>query len=110
MKHLIMTSLLVLSACQQPIKVNEVTTQLSIIQPASPTPITITEPNWLVVTTGNEADVLKENNTLIAVTPNDFNNILLGLNDTERYIKQQDEIISYYQNALKSQQKVDAKP
>jgi hypothetical protein len=107
--------LILLTSCGvQPVTVNAVSTQLSVIQPAAPTPVTVVNPQWFVITTSNAASVLSaeakaENSTdavLIAVTPTDFNNILLNFNDTTRFIKQQDSIISYYESALKSQQKV----
>jgi hypothetical protein len=106
MRYLILSFFLLSCCSAQPVKVNDVSTQLSVIQPAQPSPISISNPNWLVITSANEASVLKTNSILIAVTPNDFNNILLDFNDTSRFITQQNEIIAYYEHALAAEQKI----
>jgi hypothetical protein len=97
----------------QPITVNSIQTQLQVTDPAPPAPVNMAVPHFYVITNSNITSFMANqatvqgtsNPVVIAVTPSDYENIMLNYSDLERYFKQEQAINSYYQTAIASAQK-----
>lgn len=108
-----LTALLVLSSCgaiEIPRDVQVVTETQYIernipLQPA-PEPVNMPPVEWFVVTEDNLEEFLGrvENSVgdvvFVAITPNGYENLALGIADLRRYIGQQRSIIAYYEDAI----------
>lgn len=109
---LALTALLVLSSCgltiprdTQVVTENNYVERTIPLQPA-PEPVNMPPVEWFVVTEDNLDEFLGriENNVgdvvFIAVTPDGYENLALGIADLRRYIGQQQSIIAYYEDAV----------
>ena len=62
--------------------------------------------DWFVITEENLEEKLAEvqsqtgNTVFIAITPKGYENLAIGIGDLRRYIKQQQSIIAYYEEAV----------
>ena len=62
--------------------------------------------DWFVITEENLEEKLAEvrektgNVVFIAITPKGYENLAIGIGDLRRYIKQQQSIIAYYEEAV----------
>ena len=114
MKWLIaLTALLALSSCgainiprdTQVVTENNYIERTIPVQPA-PEPVDMPPVEWFVVTEDNIEEFLGriENSVgdvvFIAVTPDGYENLALGIADLRRYIAQQRSIIAYYEDAV----------
>lgn len=84
-------------------------TEIKWTQPADPSPVKLDPPNWRIITEQNAAQVLadlkKENNgmfTIVFLTTQDYQKLMVDLADIKRYIDQQKAIIIYYKNITKN--------
>lgn len=74
---------------------------------ARPKPINLTDTRLYVVNEDNLEDFLKEfeaengNVAFVAFSVKDYENLALNIAELRRFIKQQGEIIIYYENAVK---------
>ena len=74
---------------------------------ARPKPINLTDTRLYVVNEDNLEDFLKEfedvngNRAFVAFSVKDYENLSLNIAELRRYIKQQGEIILYYEEAVK---------
>ena len=109
---LALTALLALSSCgltiprdTQVVTENNYIERTIPLQPA-PQPVNMPPVEWFVVTEDNLDEFLGriENNVgdvvFIAVTPDGYENLALGIADLRRYIGQQQSIIAYYEDAV----------
>ena len=107
---LALTALLVLSNCGRLPETQVVTENRYVqrnipIQPA-PAPVDMPPVEWYVVTQDNLEDFLSRiqqdagDVVFIAVTPDGYENLALGIADLRRYIGQQRSIIAYYEDAV----------
>jgi hypothetical protein len=77
---------------------------------ARPKPINLTDTRLYVVNTGNLEEFLTEfeevngNRAFIAFSVKDYENLSLNIAELRRYIKQQGEIIIYYEEAVKPEE------
>lgn len=108
---LALTALLVLSSCGLRIPETQVVTENNYIErtvPLQPAPAAVEMPpvEWFVVTEDNLDEFLARIDqnvgevVFIAVTPDGYENLALGIADLRRYIGQQQSIIAYYEDAL----------
>lgn len=76
---------------------------------ARPKPINLTDTRLYVVNEDNLEDFLKEfedvngNRAFVAFSVKDYENLSLNIAELRRYIKQQGEIILYYEEAVKAE-------
>lgn len=76
---------------------------------ARPKPINLTDTRLYVVNEDNLEDFLKEfedvngNRAFVAFSVKDYENLSLNIAELRRYIKQQGEIILYYEEAVKQE-------
>lgn len=76
---------------------------------ARPKPINLTDTRLYVVNEDNLEDFLKEfedvngNRAFVAFSVKDYENLSLNIAELRRYIKQQGEIILYYEEAVKTE-------
>lgn len=76
---------------------------------ARPKPINLTDTRLYVVNEDNLEEFLKEfedvngNRAFVAFSVKDYENLALNIAELRRYIKQQGEIILYYEEAVTSQ-------
>jgi len=111
-KFLLISTFLLLVSCATPIQVHTVQTQLHITEPASPAQVNLAIPTWNVITKNDVNTIMDQqakiqgtdNPVLIAVSPDDFQKIMLDFSSLERYIKDEQAITTYYQNAIDSAQ------
>lgn len=74
---------------------------------ARPKPINLTDTRLYVVNAGNLEEFLAEfedvngNRAFIAFSVKDYENLSLNIAELRRYIQQQNEIIIYYEEAVK---------
>ena len=114
---------LVLSSCgylrkpEKEIVVQTVEVQKVIPVQPRPKPIDMTDVKFYVVTEENYEEFkekfMKTNNDFVfyVVSVHDYENLALNMSELFRYIKQQKEIVVYYEEAvkIKPQEKKDAK-
>lgn len=113
-KLLILTALITLSGCtlfqQQPVtpEVTVLTEQvpIKIFQPPAPAPVQLRDISWFVITEDNLEQKIEQIRKLqdadavvFAITPSDYENMTFNMQELRRYIRQQKEIILYYQEA-----------
>ena len=106
MKWLAILSLAILAtACTTDLEVQTKPTEIKWTQPADPTPVKLEKPTWRLVTEQNATQVLadlgKENNgkfTVIVLSTQDYQKLMVDLADIKRYMEQQKAIIVYYKN------------
>lgn len=74
---------------------------------ARPKPINLSDTRLYVVNEGNIDEFLNEfesvngNRAFVAFSVKDYENLALNISELRRYIKQQGEIILYYEDAVK---------
>ncbi len=114
---------LLLSSCgylrkpEKEIVVQTVEVQKVIPVQPRPKPVDMTDVKFYVVTEENYEEFkekfMKTNNDLVfyVVSVHDYENLALNMSELFRYIKQQKEIVVYYEEAvkIKPQEKTDAK-
>ena len=114
---------LVLSSCgylrkpEKEIVVQTVEVQKVIPVQPRPKPVDMTDVKFYVVTEENYEEFkekfMKTNNDFVfyVVSVHDYENLALNMSELFRYIKQQKEIVVYYEEAvkIKPQEKTDAK-
>ena len=114
---------LLLSSCglirkpEKEIVVQTVEVQKVIPVQPRPKPVDMTDVNFYVVTEENYEEFkekfMKTNNDFVfyVVSVHDYENLALNMSELFRYIKQQKEIVVYYEEAvkIKPQEKTDAK-
>ena len=112
---IIPVALIALSSCGAAAKllpVPQVVVQTEYIEktiPTPPRPTAVNMPNvdWYVVNADNIDEFLSRIEldvgevVFIAITPNGYENLALGVADLRRYILQQQEIILYYEQQVK---------
>lgn len=69
--------------------------------------------DWFVITEENLEDKIKEiqsktgNTVMFVITPKGYENLALGIAELRRYVKDQQAIIAYYEDALTDEPKKD---
>ena len=108
-------SILLLSSCSwKPEK--EVVTVEKVIEPTiaivqKPKPIKMLDANIIVITEKNLPEVIKKVKAgigefvIYGLDPISFKNLALNLEQLKRYIEQQNQIILYYEKAVKPKEK-----
>lgn len=110
MKYYILSLTLILAACSSVEPTKSVTIRSEPIKKAEPIVPAVDELNmrdveWVVVTEQNFPSVLARLRdsgselTLLAVTPADFQNLILNQSDTLKILRQQKEIIAVYKKS-----------
>ncbi len=90
-----------------PIQVDTKPVQLTIIQPAPPAPVSLSEVKVSVVTaetldtfiTQAKAEQGTDNPVFVVVSVKGYENLSLNIAELKRYILQQQQIIAYYRKA-----------
>jgi type IV pilus biogenesis protein CpaD/CtpE len=90
-----------------PIQVDTKPVQLTIIQPAPPAPVSLSEVTVSVVTaetldafiTRAKAEQGTDNPVFVVVSVKGYENLSLNIAELKRYILQQQQIIAYYRQA-----------
>ena len=90
-----------------PIQVDTKPVQLTIIQPAPPAPVSLSEVKVSVVTaetldafiTQAKAEQGTDNPVFVVVSVKGYENLSLNIAELKRYILQQQQIIAYYRQA-----------
>ena len=90
-----------------PIQVDTKPVQLTIIQPASPAPVSLSEVKVTVVTAKTLDAFIKQasveqgtdNPVFVVVSVKGYENLSLNIAELKRYILQQQQIIAYYRKA-----------
>lgn len=115
--HIMMLSLLVtgcswIKSDPEPVKPVEVIKEqvpLAIYQPPAPAPIKLNDVAWVVITKENlqqkiaEIEQITGNGFVImAITPRDYENLAINIQELKRYVREQRAIILYYREATKS--------
>lgn len=98
------------SACgTREIEINTKPTEIKWTQPVDPTPVKLEKPTWRIITEQNAKEVLdtlsKDNNgkfTVILLTTQDYQKLMVDLADIKRYMEQQKAIVLYYKNITKN--------
>lgn len=119
-KLLILTALITLSGCslfqQQPVtpEVTVLTEQvpMKIFQPPAPAAVDLRDISWFVITEENLEQKIEQirklqdtdNIVVFAITPSDYENMTFNMQELRRYIRQQKEIILYYQEATQPEE------
>lgn len=92
-----------------PVKVVKEQVPLAIYQPPSPAPIKLNDVSWIVVTRENlnqkiqEIEKITGNGFVImAITPRDYENLAVNIQELKRYVREQRAIILYYREATKT--------
>lgn len=106
MKLLMILSLMLFTvACTSELEVQTKPTQIKWTQPADPAPVKLEKPTWRIITEQNAqqalAEISKENNgkfTVIVLSTQDYQKLMVDLADIKRYIEQQKAVIVYYKN------------
>lgn len=106
----IILSLLLLTSCASQTKPIEITTTVEnseIPTQAPPAPVKMLDVTWYVVTEENFEEFKKKfvstNGVLVffAVSPKDYEALSLNFEEIARYIKQQKQIIVFYEKSIK---------
>lgn len=90
-----------------PIQVDTAPVPLTIIQPAPPAPVSLSEVKVSVVTVSNLDEFIKQasieqgtdNPVFVIVSVKGYENLSLNIAELKRYILQQQQIIAYYRKA-----------
>ena len=90
-----------------PIQVDTKPVQLTIIQPAPPAPVSLSEVKVTVVTAATldafikqaSAEQATDNPVFVVVSVKGYENLSLNIAELKRYILQQQQIIAYYHKA-----------
>ena len=104
MKIIILVSFLILSACSSSTTITSRPLELNISQAADPQGVQMAPIDFKVITRENLDAFLAEISSnqggaspvFIAISPRDYDNLLINLADLRRYIEQQQAIIVYY--------------
>lgn len=119
MKKLILTlCLITISGCawlQKPesvkpeVKIITEQVPVTIYQPPYPRSVELEDIKWFVITQDNLAEKIAElkkiqgeSIVVFAMTPQSYENMSYNLQELRRYIRQQNEIIQYYQDVTKN--------
>lgn len=119
-KLLILTALITLSGCSwwntkpQAPEVTVLTEQvpMKIFQPPAPASVNLRDISWFVITEENLEQKIEQirrlqdtdNIVVFAITPSDYENMTFNMQELRRYIRQQKEIILYYQEATEPEE------
>jgi hypothetical protein len=102
-------SLLLLAACAETLDVETKPVNVNWSQPADPAPVKMATPAWKIINEQNVNQIIaelgKNNNgrfTIIAISPEDYQALMIDFADLKRYIEQQKAIIVYYKNITKN--------
>jgi hypothetical protein len=108
----LVTSCGLLSGCGGHIHLQISSTKLPQTPPPAPREIVISPVKLQVVNKQNiqtfDAQV-KNDGTMLVMTPHDYTNLLSNLAETGRYIQEQNAVIDYYQELNTDSEKPDAK-
>ena len=106
---LILLALSVAACGTRELEISTKPTEIKWTQPADPAPVKLEKPTWRLVTEENATqaivDISKQNNgkfTVILLTTQDYQKIMVDLADIKRYIEQQKAVIVYYKNITKN--------
>ena len=99
-----------ITACgTREIEISTKPTEIKWTQPADPAPVKLEKPTWRIVTEQNATQVIeqlsKENDgkfTIILLTTQDYQKLMVDLADIKRYMEQQKSVIVYYKNITKN--------
>lgn len=96
---------IMLSACNtvRPLEVSTIETKIEIEKPIAPRPISLNNVNFRVISINNINELVDEiqrnpEKSWFMISPTDYENMALNLQELRRYIRQQREIIVYYEN------------
>src|SRR5210317_2438581 len=118
---LLLTSLLILAACGSRMPEPEVVVTTEYQEqniPIQERPKAVEFPpvDWFVITEENleeklaEIDTKTGNVVLFAITPKGYENLALGIAELRRYVKDQQAIIVYYEEALTEEPSKEEQP
>lgn len=86
-----------------PLEISTIETRIEIEKPVSPRPVNLSNVNFRVISINNINDLIDEieqnpDKAWYMITPRDYENMALNIAELRRYIRQQREIIVYYEN------------
>lgn len=103
MKYLAIISLLLLTSCAQPLKVQVAPSPLNVSPPAEVRAPALAETKSILVTKENLEEFLKsqkDNVVFFALTPEVMEALMNNLSEIKRLVEQQGAVIFYYQNFI----------
>jgi len=97
---------LLLSACEDTLQIKTSPVVVDTPQAADPTPVKLYPIQWIVVTKDNLQEVISKMSgqsingeyVFLALSTQDYKNLILNIADLGRYIEQQKAVILYYRN------------
>lgn len=102
MKYFLMGVCMLLAACgSQSLTVTTQAAKLTVAKPIEPTPLQMLPIDFKVMNKTNQEEQIKQllidNESFVAITVRDYENLRINLSDVLRYIQQQQAMIKYYE-------------
>lgn len=111
MKKILATlGLLLLASCST-LQVDSVDNPAPTYNPTPPEPIDFKGIHWKVINNVDLQTLAKSNNTdlvIFALNPDDFKNLMLSLQDTDRFIEEDNSLVLFYRGTPPAAGKTDS--
>jgi hypothetical protein len=87
---------------------------IELYQPPRPTPVSLSEIRWFVITSDNYEEKIKEiaelqggSAVIFGMTPQSYENLTYNVQELRRFIRQQDKLLDYYYKYTKPSSSAD---